>query len=401
MNIGLCWSISFLLVATLEPGPGAGPLTVGSPAPPLKVAAFLRGEPVRELGKGNIYAIEFSGIQCAPCIRAMPHLTGLQKKHPSVTFISIYAEKREDVRDHLAKHDAEIGYRVALDDNFAMSETWQQASGILGIPMVFLVAKDGIIAWIGNPNDLDAALANLEAGSIDPRLERTRLSFGQADGRASVEWEKRRDRSDEAYSRVFALAEERKWAEAIEAAERAARDFPDDAFTFHSAKLYALASNPQTVEPAVAFAAEVSAMMTYSRLGDLGKGRSGTFDAQIAQSLLDGGGENGDPILTEAAAILIGRAEAGLGLIKDEDERTSQMRYISEIAAKLDIRKKDFTAAAGRLRRTLDLIRRRSCPETSDGAREAWEKNRRDQIKEVEDSLLECAKAEEEHRRRP
>lgn len=391
MNISLCWSVSFLLVTTLEAGPFAGPLTVGSPAPPLKLAGFVKGEPVGQLVNGNVYAIEFSGIQCAPCIRSMPLLTEFQKKHPHVTLISVYSEKPEDVRAHLAGHDAEIGYRVALDDKGTMSKTWQQASEVRGIPMVFLVAKDGTIAWIGMPDRLDAALADLAAGSIDPRLERTRLAFGQADSRAFDEWEKRKSRSREAQSRPYALAEERKWAEAIEVAEQGAHDFPDDAFQFHSAKLYVLASNPQTAERAVAFAAELSATMS---LDDLGKGQSGMFNAKIAQALLDGGRENGDSIFTEAAAILIGRAEAGLGRIKDEDKRFVTTKYVSQIAASLDARKKDYKAAAERLRRTLALIRSRPCPETSAEARIAWEKDRRDQIEEVEVGLLEYVKAE-------
>ena len=394
-------SLFLALATTVEVASAAGPLTVGSPAPPLKLSAFLKGEPVKEMSRGSVYAIEFSGTQCAPCIRAMPQLTELQKKHPLVTFISVYSENPEVVRAHIARHDAEIGYRVALDDNYAMIETWLEASLIRGIPAVFLVGKDSTIAWIGMPDDLDTSLAKLSAGAIDPRLERMRLSFKQAEAAAEVEWRKRRDRSDEAYNRTLALAKDGKWAEAIQAAEQSARDFPDDAFSFHLAKLYVLASNPQALDRAINFAAELSAMVTYSRLGDLGKGRSGTFDAQIAQSLLDGGSKAGDPILTEAATILLGRAEAGLVYLKDEEERFARQKYISQILAKVDARKNDFAMAAKRLRQTLDMIRQRQCPETSAEAREAWEKNRRDQVAEVEEQLSEYVQAAEKGRRGP
>ena len=123
-------SLFLVLATTVEVASAADPLTVGSPAPPLKLSAFLKGEPVKEMSRGSVYAIEFSGIQCVPCIRAMPQLTELQKKHPLVTFISVYSEKQEDVRNHIAKHDNEIGYRVAIDDNYATNATWD--GGVAG-----------------------------------------------------------------------------------------------------------------------------------------------------------------------------------------------------------------------------------------------------------------------------
>ena len=45
------------------------PLTIGDPAPPLALKAFLKGEPIKELKKGTVYVIEFSGTQCAPLCR--------------------------------------------------------------------------------------------------------------------------------------------------------------------------------------------------------------------------------------------------------------------------------------------------------------------------------------------
>ena len=42
--------------------------------------------------EGDVYVIEFSGTQCAPCVEAMPILSELQQKYPKVPIISVYGE---------------------------------------------------------------------------------------------------------------------------------------------------------------------------------------------------------------------------------------------------------------------------------------------------------------------
>ena len=117
-----------LLMAAGRPTLCADPLTIGTPAPPLDLGAFVKGEPVKELAKGVVHVIEFSGTECAPCVRCIPHLTELQKKHPQVVFISVYSEKEAAVRQFLAKHGEAMGFRVALDRNYAMMRTWLRAA---------------------------------------------------------------------------------------------------------------------------------------------------------------------------------------------------------------------------------------------------------------------------------
>lgn len=53
-------------------------LAVGDPAPPLRVEAFLKGEPIAAFEPGKVYVIEFWATWCAPCIEQMPHLSALQ-----------------------------------------------------------------------------------------------------------------------------------------------------------------------------------------------------------------------------------------------------------------------------------------------------------------------------------
>src|SRR5262249_46460678 len=83
---------------------------------------------------------------------------------------------------------AEMGdkmdYSVALDDvpekgnpnEGAMARTWMRAAEEGGIPTAFVV-RDGKIAWIGHPMELDEPLAKITAGDWDPgALAKQRLA---------------------------------------------------------------------------------------------------------------------------------------------------------------------------------------------------------------------------------
>src|SRR5262249_46496067 len=69
-----------------------------------------------------------------------------------------------------------MDYSVALDrvpengnpNDGAMARTWMRAAEENGIPAAFVV-KDGTIAWIGHPMELDEPLAKITAGDWDPK----------------------------------------------------------------------------------------------------------------------------------------------------------------------------------------------------------------------------------------
>ena len=54
-------------------------LEVGSKAPALSINKWVKGNTVVGFEPGKVYVVEFWATWCAPCRRAIPHLTDLQK----------------------------------------------------------------------------------------------------------------------------------------------------------------------------------------------------------------------------------------------------------------------------------------------------------------------------------
>lgn len=159
-------------------------LKVGMPAPPLKVAEWVKGGPIAGLEPGKVYVVEFWATWCGPCRVSIPHLTEMAEKlkdkvtfigvdafeHPSgPTDTSYYAKVRSFVQDMGDK----MAYNVAMDGpDGVMAKTWMVAAAQPGIPTAFVVDKQGRIAWIGHPmGGLDKVLDKILAGTFDAQAE--------------------------------------------------------------------------------------------------------------------------------------------------------------------------------------------------------------------------------------
>lgn len=155
-------------------------LKVGDPAPELKVATWVKGEPVQSFTKGKVYVVEFWATWCGPCKTSIPHLTDLAKKYKgkvNFTGVSVFETKADDmstaymdkVTNFVNDMSDKMNYNVAVDglDRY-MAKNWMEASEQPGIPTAFIVGKDSTITWIGHPMaDLDQVLSKVLTNKFD------------------------------------------------------------------------------------------------------------------------------------------------------------------------------------------------------------------------------------------
>ncbi|ACL59881.1 TlpA family protein disulfide reductase [Methylobacterium nodulans] len=155
------------------------PLTerlIGDPAAEIRVQTYLKGTPIAALAQGCVHVVVFWETSCGPCTASIPRLTELQRRYPDVVFLGVavnwtdFGELEAFVRD---QGDA-IGYRIAADLPLSPGErqgtmyrTWYKAAYETGVPSAFIIDRDGRIAWIGPPWDIDDPLAAVVEGRWD------------------------------------------------------------------------------------------------------------------------------------------------------------------------------------------------------------------------------------------
>ncbi len=113
----------------------------------------LKGEPFRGVDlKGKIVLLDFWAVWCAPCIKAFPVLSRLQKELGPLGFetlgIATHSGTYEDVRNFLKKHP--VDYSVAVGDEDVLDHF-----GVIGFPTYFLIDTEGNIyqQYVGEMRD--------------------------------------------------------------------------------------------------------------------------------------------------------------------------------------------------------------------------------------------------------
>lgn len=195
----IAWSRLPLVSALLASSVAADQLDVGLDAPSLSITKWIRGDAVDlASAKGkNVIVVEFWATWCGPCIASMPHLSELQKKHADKGLIIIGVTKPDpnnalEKVEQFTKDNAEKqAYTVAFDGDGATFEAYMRAADQNGIPTAFIVDRDGKIAWIGHPMNMDAPLEQVLAGTHDIGLFKLNkvLADRVRDKRRTQDWE--------------------------------------------------------------------------------------------------------------------------------------------------------------------------------------------------------------------
>ncbi|WFU14581.1 UbiA family prenyltransferase [Bradyrhizobium sp. CB3481] len=149
-------------------------LRVGSLAPSIKAESWLRGQPLTSFQPGTVYIIEFWATWCMPCMATMPHLVQLQEKYENsgLQVVGVAARERARTADEartsleawLTENLPDVNYRIAFDYTGEMNKLWIEPSFSCGIPISFAVDRDGYIAFIGRPMQLDDILPKVLDG---------------------------------------------------------------------------------------------------------------------------------------------------------------------------------------------------------------------------------------------
>lgn len=154
--------------AAERPGPK---LQIGDAAPTLQVGKWLQGEPVKGFQKDSVYVVEFWATWCGPCIASMPHLDELAQKFQKQGLVVVAlttedeANSSEAVEEFVKGDGAKYHFRYAFCDDDKMMTQYMIASEQQGIPCSFVVGKDGKVAFIGHPSELDDVLPQVLDGT--------------------------------------------------------------------------------------------------------------------------------------------------------------------------------------------------------------------------------------------
>lgn len=145
-------------------------LGIGDPAPALTVTKWFNG-PETKVEPGKVYVLEFWATWCGPCIASMPHLAEIREefKDKGLVVIAVTSKdpnnSEEAVEKFIKEKGAKFGFTYAFCATDATDKAFMQASEQQGIPCSFVVGKDGKIAFIGHPMELDDVIPKVIDGT--------------------------------------------------------------------------------------------------------------------------------------------------------------------------------------------------------------------------------------------
>ncbi len=159
-----------LLVSTVMPAPVLA-ADEGEPAPPLAIKRWVLGDAVRIVGQAsdNIYVVAFWATWAKPSTESLLTLAGIQRKfkESNVRVIAISDEPVERVEAFIKNYPefSKLDLRIAVDNDSNTTIAYMKAAGRRPLPHVFVINKEGILAWQGHPLEAKPVIEKVIDGS--------------------------------------------------------------------------------------------------------------------------------------------------------------------------------------------------------------------------------------------
>ena len=228
------WMLAGLAALLLTSTAAAGDdVIVGQPAPTLTDVNWVKGSPVTEWKKGEIYVLDFWATWCGPCKKAIPHINELAKAHRgdkvNVIGVAVWPHDGMVPTDKfVAEKGDDMDYSIAEDVGGKTAQRFMDGSLSNGIPTVFVIDREGQVAWIGNPFEgMDDAFKQILAGTQD------KAAFAAADKArrdSAAREEARSARLDKHMPTISAAAKAKDWPKALAAADALLAEDPSDLY---------------------------------------------------------------------------------------------------------------------------------------------------------------------------
>ncbi len=145
---------------------------IGDAAPALGVNTWVKGTPVGEYVKGRVYVVEFWAMGVAACRQSGPLLGELQTlfkdRGLTVAGVSVMDRGGADEVEKFVKGAGALTQSIGYDATGDAAKRFMQPTGQNSIPVVFVIDKEGRLAWVGHPLDgLDRVVDQVIAGKWD------------------------------------------------------------------------------------------------------------------------------------------------------------------------------------------------------------------------------------------
>jgi len=140
-------------------GPPVG-IEAGSTAPDFTAHTTDGGNVTLSQFRGKVVLLEFWGAWCLPCQLSMPHLQDLAREFGSrgLAVVAVSTDATEqaaiDFLDSNGYTEFVSVWEPGGKSDSPLTKLYGVSSKAVGVPLTFLLDRQGVIRYVGHPNDL-------------------------------------------------------------------------------------------------------------------------------------------------------------------------------------------------------------------------------------------------------